>query len=62
MSSTQISEEFTKNLFKILCGIMNMRLKQRNNNPLNNKILNEYLHAIDVCAEPDCELNMLNQL
>jgi hypothetical protein len=41
---------------------MNMRLKQRNNNPLNNKILNEYLHAIDVCAEPDCEINLLNQL
>ena len=31
-------DEVTKNLFKILCGIMNLRLMQRGLNPLDDKI------------------------
>jgi hypothetical protein len=32
-------DEITKNFFKILCGILNLRLMQRGLNPLDDKIL-----------------------
>jgi len=40
------SEDITKNLFKVCCAIMNLRPKQRNNNPLDETILKHYLQAI----------------
>ena len=40
------SEDITKNLFKVCCAIMNLRPKQRGQNPLDDAILKHYLDAI----------------
>lgn len=40
------SEDITKNLFKMCCAIMNLKPRQRNNNPLEDSILKHYLQAI----------------
>jgi len=41
------NDDVIKNLFKILCGVNNMRLQQRGMNPIDDKILNTYLDAIN---------------
>lgn len=43
-------DEITKNLFKILCGILNLRLMQRGLNPLDDKILKQNLDNINLNA------------
>ena len=40
------SEDILKNLFKILCGIQNLRLKQRGHNELDDPLLRNYVNAI----------------
>lgn len=55
------SEDVVKNLFKILCGVMNMRLSQRGINPLDEKILTSYMDAINFNIQ-DNDLIVLNQM
>lgn len=50
-----------KNLFKVLCGIMNYRLKQRDINKLDDKILKPFMDAINFDIQDD-DLIILNQL
>lgn len=48
------SEDIIKNLFKICCGIMNLQIKQRGHNQLDDKLLNSYCQAINFKHEnPD---------
>jgi|TARA_B110000305_G_C19329028_1_gene582976 hypothetical protein len=54
-------DDAVKNLFKVLCGVMNMRLKQRGFNPMDEKILRSYLDAINHNILDD-DLILLNQL
>ena len=42
------TDDVVKNLFKILCGIMNMPLKQRNQNPLDDVTLIQFLVIIEL--------------
>ena len=55
------SEDLTKNLFKIFCGIFNMRLRQRGINQLEDKLLISYLDAINFDIH-DNDLILLNQM
>jgi hypothetical protein len=41
-------DEVTKNLFKVLCGILNLRLMQRGLNPLDDKLLKQFLDPINI--------------
>jgi len=41
------SEDIIKNLFKICCGIQNLKLKQRGHNPLDQKLLKSYTSSIN---------------
>ena len=41
-------DEVTKNLFKVLCGILNLRLMQRGLNPLDDKLLKQVLDPINL--------------
>lgn len=50
-----------KNLFKIICSIENMPLKQRNQNPLYDDTLMKMLDTIDFDVFDD-DLIVLNQL
>lgn len=52
-------EDVLKNLFKILCGIMNMGLRQRGINLIDNKILKQYLDSINFNIQ-DNDLILLN--
>jgi hypothetical protein len=54
-------DDAVKNLFKILCGVMNMRLKQRGFNQMDDKILKSYLDGINHSILDD-DLILLNQL
>lgn len=54
-------EDVLKNLFKILCGVMNMGLKQRGINMLDGQILRQYLDSINFNIQ-DNDLILLNQL
>ena len=36
------SEDITKNLFKVCCAILNLRPKQRAQNPLDDHVLRQY--------------------
>lgn len=54
-------EDVLKNLFKILCGIMNMGLKQRGINMIDTQILRQYLDSINFNIQ-DNDLILLNQL
>ena len=48
------SEDIIKNLFKILCGIMNLKLNQRAHNYCDEKLLITYCEAIKINLEdPD---------
>jgi len=54
-------EDVLKNLFKILCGITNMGLKQRGINMVDTIILKQYLDSINFNIQ-DNDLILLNQL
>jgi len=41
------TEDIVRNLFKVLCGVQNMRLSQRGQNPLEERLLVTYLDAIN---------------
>ena len=41
------NEDIIKNLFKVLCGIMNFKLNQRGHNFLDDKLLCSYCDAIN---------------
>jgi hypothetical protein len=49
------SEDIIKNLFKVLCGIMDLKLSQRrSNNYCDEKLLITYCEAIKInLEEPD---------
>lgn len=53
-------EDVLKNLFKILCGVMNMGLKQRMINMIDTQILKQYLDSINFNIQ-DNDLILLNQ-
>lgn len=59
--SGENTDDVVKNLFKILCGIMNMPLKQRGLNPLEDQVLIQFLDTINFDVLDD-DLIMLNQL
>jgi hypothetical protein len=40
------SEDIIKNLFKVLCGIVNFKLQQRGHNQLSEQLLKTYGEAI----------------
>ena len=44
---TGMSEDVTKNLFKICCAIMNYRPKQRDQNKIEDYVLKSYLDHVD---------------
>lgn len=50
-----------KNLFKICCGILNLRLMQRGINQLEDRLLMSYLDAINYDIH-DTDLILLNQM
>ena len=54
-------DDTVKNLFKVLCGVMNMPLKQRGANPIDDKVLNTYLDSINPDVLDD-DIVLLNQL
>lgn len=54
-------DDTVKNLFKVLCGVMNMPLKQRGTNPIDDKVLNTYLDSINPDVLDD-DIVLLNQL
>ena len=41
------SEDIIKNFFKICCGILNLKLKQRGHNELEDTLLKQYVGAIN---------------
>ena len=48
------SEDIVKNLFKVCCGIQNIKLKQRGHNPLDDELLRQYVSAVNYNhADPD---------
>lgn len=48
------AEDIIKNLFKVLCGIMNLKLHQRGHNQLSEELLRTYAEAIKFYEdEPD---------
>jgi hypothetical protein len=48
------AEDIIKNLFKVLCGIMNLKLHQRGHNQLSEELLRTYAEAIKYYEdEPD---------
>lgn len=55
------SDDVVKNLFKILCGVMNFRLQQRGQNPMDDKVLNTFLDAINMDIADD-DIVLMNQL
>lgn len=59
--SGEATDDIVKNLFKILCGIMNMPLKQRYNNQLDDNVLIQFLDTINFDVLDD-DLILLNQL
>ena len=59
--SGQATDDVVKNLFKILCGIMNMPLKQRGQNQLDDVTLIQFLDTINFDVLDD-DLILLNQL
>jgi hypothetical protein len=54
------ADEVIKNLFKFLCGILHMSLKQRQKNTLKNEALSKTLDTISLELE-DNDLILLNQ-
>jgi hypothetical protein len=56
-----VGDDTVKNLFKVLCGIMNMPLKQRGANQMDDRVLNTYLDAINPDLLDD-DIVLLNQL
>jgi hypothetical protein len=59
--SRQVGDDSIKNLFKVLCGVMNMPLKQRGVNPIDDKVLSSYLDSINPEILDD-DIVLLNQL
>ena len=59
--SGEATDDVVKNLFKILCGIMNMPLKQRGLNQLDDQVLIQFLDTINFDVLDD-DLILLNQL
>lgn len=55
------ADDFVKNLFKMLCGIEDMRLKQRGHNAMPDGFLRQYLDGINLNLM-DSDLILLNQL
>lgn len=55
------ADDFVKNLFKMLCGIEDMRLKQRGHNAMPDGFLRQYLNGINLNMM-DNDLILLNQL
>jgi hypothetical protein len=56
-----VGDETVKNLFKVLCGVLNMPLKQRGANPVDDKVLSTYLDSINPDVLDD-DIVLLNQL
>ena len=54
-------DDATKNLFKILCGINNITIRQRGRNPLKDQVLIQYLDTVNFDVQ-DNDLIILNQL
>ena len=52
-------DDFVKNLFKMLCGVMDMNLKQRGTNPMPEIFLRQYLDGINFNVG-DNDLILLN--
>jgi hypothetical protein len=40
-------EDIIKNFFKVCCGILNLKLKQRGHNQLDDNLLKSYVGAIN---------------
>lgn len=40
-------EDIIKNFFKVCCGILNLKLKQRGHNQLDDNLLKSYIGAIN---------------
>jgi hypothetical protein len=55
------SDDICKNLFKVLCGMMNYKLVQRGLNPLDDKTLKSFLDTINFDIL-DGDLILLNQM
>jgi len=55
------SEDIIKNLFKICCGILNLKLKQRGHNQLDTKLLYSYIDAINF-DHPNPDFIVMDQL
>jgi len=53
------SEDLTKNLFKVFCGIFNLRLRQRGINQLEDKLLQKYLDSVNFQLD-DNDIILLN--
>jgi hypothetical protein len=56
-----LSDDVLRNLFKILCGVMNMRLRQRGLNPIDDVLLQTYLDSVNQ-EILDSDILLLNQL
>jgi phage gp36-like protein len=52
------SEDIIKNLFKVLCGIMNFKLQQRGHNQLSEQLLKTYGEAIKFIQDEPNFTNM----
>lgn len=51
------SEDIIKNMFKILCGIMNFKLMTRGHNQLDERLLHTYCESIQInYDDPDFTL------
>ena len=57
----EAADDTTKNFFKIMCGIVNIPLKQRGRNPLKDQVLIQFLDTINFDVQ-DNDLIILNQL
>lgn len=55
----EATDDVVKNLFKVLCGILNLSLKQRGQNQLDDKILIQFLDTINFDVLDD-DLILLN--
>jgi len=54
-------EDYTKNLFKIMCGVLNLRLRQRGHNLIENKLLQNYLKSFS-SDKQNIETMLINQM
>jgi hypothetical protein len=55
------SEDIIKNLFKVLCGILNLQIRQRGHNQLSEDLLKTYCEAIKP-NEEEPDFTIMDQL